>query len=465
MRSRPPSPRRSARRSGWFAAFVVAAGLASAAALVIYGVMRGGFGADAHAEWREWSAAAQAAGEPLFVADVMPAPAPAEENFFAADVFAGLAEGEPKHELVRRALAPVGGMGVGELLAGATKHGGASLEAIGARMQEAGLVRRQTEFLLAGDRVRAGMRALGLEFAPLVVAADRPAAWFPVDAEAVFPPRPHLAAVEALGNWLAIRAIAALSVGDGDSAAVDLLLIGRLADALTAEPFAASQAARRRLLGLFAGCVRVGIQWDAWTGEQLARFGGAFARERPIEDLARAVRGERAQFNTAVERALAGKLRQPPEGLRAWLGPDAAALDARTLRRRQVAINRAAQTFLDALARPGGLEPAALAPGEDAALPAAARERLAAWAAEARTAAQIGTYLAQAEVACALERYRLVHGAYPERLDALVPEVLEALPEDPVSRGPLDYARPRPEAFSLGGAGWGDAKWTWTRNL
>ena len=41
----------------------------------------------------------------------------------------------------------------------------------------------------------------------------------------------------------------------------------------------------------------------------------------------------------------------------------------------------------------------------------------------------------------ALERYRLARGIYPERLDALVPELLPKVPVDPFSGGPPEYRR------------------------
>lgn len=454
-------PRRNAKLFVWF---VLVGGLLSAAALALYGVLHGGYGGDPHAPWKQAEAELRAAGEPLAFADVVPPDVPAEQNFFEAEVFAGLAQGKPENALLVRAMEPARGLAVGELLATATRGGGASLEAIGNAMLEAGLVRRQTEFLLAGDRVRAGVRGLGLDFAPLVAAADRPAARFPVDYSQPFPPLPHLAPVEALANWLAIRAMAGLSVGDNDGAAIDLLLIGRLADALATEPFPASQGARRRLLGLFAGCVRVGIGWNAWTGDQLAQFAETFARERVLADLALAIRGERAQLNAAIDQAITARKPVAAPALAAWLGPDLASLDVRTLRARQAAINRALQTFLTALETPGALSPAGLATPADPALPEATRTRLAALADDARLAAQIQTYLAQAETACALERYRLGRGEYPEKLAALTPEVIAALPADPMTAAPLGYARPKAAAFTLTGAGWSEGgPWVWTR--
>ncbi len=44
-----------------------------------------------------------------------------------------------------------------------------------------------------------------------------------------------------------------------------------------------------------------------------------------------------------------------------------------------------------------------------------------------------------ARAGLAVERYRLAHGRYPETLDALVPEFLDAVPEDPFDGKPLRY--------------------------
>jgi hypothetical protein len=461
MPSRRPS--RIRNRSAQFAWFVVVAGLLSAVALAVYGLLRG-FGHDTHADWLRLSEELKKNGEPLYLADVKPAAVPDEENFFAADVFAGLADGTPRDPLLLRAVEPGGGLSVTELLATATKDGGASLEAIATTMQKAGLVKSTTDFLLAGDRVRAGMRKLGLDFGPLAAAADRPAARFPIDYEQPFPKLPHLRYLEALGDWLAIRAVAELSTGDGEAASLDLLLIGRLADSLAGEPFLASQRTRRLLVGLFAGCVRVGIGWDAWSDEQLERFGEAFEKARLLTDLGWALRGARAQFNSAINQALSGEKPTASEALQDWLGSDLVSLDMRSLRARQVALNRGVQDFLDALGRPDGVTVAALTPANADSLPSAARERFQKLADEARVAAQLQTYLAQAETACGLERYHLVHGSYPEKLDALVPDFLATLPADPMTGRPLAYALRGPGGYTITGAGWSDGQpWAWVR--
>jgi hypothetical protein len=45
----------------------------------------------------------------------------------------------------------------------------------------------------------------------------------------------------------------------------------------------------------------------------------------------------------------------------------------------------------------------------------------------------------EAQIVCALERYRLAHGAYPGMLDALIPQFIEKLPHDIIGGQPLIY--------------------------
>jgi hypothetical protein len=63
------------------------------------------------------------------------------------------------------------------------------------------------------------------------------------------------------------------------------------------------------------------------------------------------------------------------------------------------------------------------------------------------------TVLRCAEVACAVEQWRLAHaGRWPESLIELVPEFINAVPEDPIDGRPLRFAR-RPKGFVVYGIG------------
>jgi len=53
-----------------------------------------------------------------------------------------------------------------------------------------------------------------------------------------------------------------------------------------------------------------------------------------------------------------------------------------------------------------------------------------------------------ARTAIALERYRLVHGAYPDALDALAPQFIDKLPHDIINGQPLHYHRDPPSPGS-----------------
>ena len=56
-----------------------------------------------------------------------------------------------------------------------------------------------------------------------------------------------------------------------------------------------------------------------------------------------------------------------------------------------------------------------------------------------QTTAHNQTLANEAQIVCALERYRLAHGEYPEKLDALVPQFIEKVPHDIIGGAPLIY--------------------------
>ena len=65
----------------------------------------------------------------------------------------------------------------------------------------------------------------------------------------------------------------------------------------------------------------------------------------------------------------------------------------------------------------------------------------------------IQTRLDQTQLAVALERFRLAHGTFPERLAELVPDFIAEVPMDTYSRQPLVYRRKEGGTFLLYGVG------------
>jgi hypothetical protein len=59
------------------------------------------------------------------------------------------------------------------------------------------------------------------------------------------------------------------------------------------------------------------------------------------------------------------------------------------------------------------------------------------------------TVLDLAGVACALERYRLAQGRYPDTLEALTPRFLTQIPSDLFAERPLKYQRGSDDRFVL----------------
>jgi hypothetical protein len=81
------------------------------------------------------------------------------------------------------------------------------------------------------------------------------------------------------------------------------------------------------------------------------------------------------------------------------------------------------------------------------------------------------TSVSQAIIACALERFRLARGAYPEMLDQLVPALLARIPHDAVSGRAMIYQHLGEGSFVLRGVGpngtddrktKGSDDWLWT---
>ena len=73
-----------------------------------------------------------------------------------------------------------------------------------------------------------------------------------------------------------------------------------------------------------------------------------------------------------------------------------------------------------------------------------------------QTTAHYQTLINETQIACALERYRLAHGEYPQTLNALVPQFIQILPHDLIGSQPLHYRRTSDGKFLLYSVGWNE---------
>ncbi len=67
------------------------------------------------------------------------------------------------------------------------------------------------------------------------------------------------------------------------------------------------------------------------------------------------------------------------------------------------------------------------------------------------------TLVNEGQIACALERYRLARGEYPEKLDSLAPQFITKLPHDIITGDALKYHRTESGGFVLYSVGWNQA--------
>jgi hypothetical protein len=73
-----------------------------------------------------------------------------------------------------------------------------------------------------------------------------------------------------------------------------------------------------------------------------------------------------------------------------------------------------------------------------------------------QTLARNQTLADEAQTVCALKRYHLAQGRYPESLEALVPQFIDKLPHDIIGGRPLHYRRTDDGRFLLYSVGWNE---------
>ncbi|MCX6903721.1 MAG: hypothetical protein NTW03_09645 [Verrucomicrobia bacterium] len=296
----------------------------------------------------------------------------------------------------------------------------------------------------------------------LRAASQRPEAQFSVHWEA--DPNglllPHLAVVKGLSQTLALRAAALLAVDRAEDALGDLRVNWRLMDALKSEPIVLSFMVRVALNEIAIQPVWEGLAARHWNEAQLAALDKELARLDFMGDLVQTLRGERAYGNAMIDQMMQDRL--PPEG---FMGeaPGSPATSPKPkwysrlffpswmYWRNQTLINRFEQEMIESLqqsARQPGLHPP-LSPGmtnrwaqrlqKAGPLDALAKTLLPAVVRLPQQACRAQTIVNLARVGCALERFRLAHGVYPEKLSLLAPEFLASVPLDWYVGQPLHY--------------------------
>lgn len=343
---------------------------------------------------------------------------------------------------------------------------------------------------LAAAAVLRELQSNEARLAELREAGRRPEARYPVFYDLDNPwgtLLPHLGGVRGACLRLQLRACAELAAGDPAGALDDVLLSLRLVDSLQSEPFLISSLVRMACMKFTVQPIWEGLADRRWTDAQLATLQGRLSKYDFLAELNRSLETERAAALRTADLLARGTFRmsqldtsdavKSPDlwGERFW---EIAGLLAPRGWYQQEKVNYCRwldhQTTGSFDAKARRVSPARIASnaaylqnemasgrlGND--LPGFVRHVFLATqllptlkdlplkAASAQTAVD------EAALACALERYRLAEGTYPEALTALVPKFIGQLPTDLLTGESYRYRRRDDGGFVLYSVGWNE---------
>jgi hypothetical protein len=318
------------------------------------------------------------------------------------------------------------------------------------------------------------LRRFEPELAELEQAAARPRSRFPVHWDEVMSVQmAHLSAGKKLSTLFRVRAAARLAAGDTAGALADTHTLIRLGGMFSEEPLLISKLVQIAQVAVGIGGVWEGLAARTWDEAQIAGVQAAVARIDLRDAMVAGLQGERRLGNAMYDGMLGGSAPGMPAGGEGADGvllmpglPVYPALLAPHgfIRRSQVNHNRVLDALIDDVRSPEWpvsstrqvsteerLKALGMVPmTPDAILPSMllpALDKAHAKAARQNVTARL------AEIACALERFRLRHGGHPERLDALAPGFMTAVPADPMNRKPFGYRRTEEGEFRLWSVG------------
>jgi hypothetical protein len=333
--------------------------------------------------------------------------------------------------------------------------------------------------------VLAGLKTNEPALSALRDASARPLARYPVIYETEKPWStylPHLINLRDACRRLRLRACAELAAGRSDDALADVKLMLYLADTAKDEPFLISHLVRLACINLAVQPVWEGLAAHAWTDAQLRELEARFGQSNFLADVKYPLESERALgvFTIEVVKQKGGaffvELIGPgsPSGadkkLANWLS---GLVPAGWYRQEQINYCRLGRALTEDVSNtetkrvfPDRVQSSTSAVGQGisgrtfisalfhhrmfVSITSPAIGQVFMRTAETQVAAD------QAVLACALERFRLAHGQFPETLQALVPETISQAPTDLLSGQAYRYQRTAIDRFVLYSVGWNE---------
>lgn len=309
-----------------------------------------------------------------------------------------------------------------------------------------------------GDPTRDVLAALSRadkDLAEICAAAALPRSQFPLHYDEAFDCLlRHLSLLKGVQQTLQLRCAAHLAVGETNAAFADVTNALNVAELLREEPFLISQLVRYAQGNIAISTLWQGLAEHRWSDAELVAFQQRLGRVDYLPGIVLAFEGERAGGVLGMEqligngRVLQGGGPVVPRALqpvaRGMLRQNQAALahfETAHLAGLRNGRSDALQSGLTAImdsdeAKLEKLIPTTYSPFTvmvTMLAPATGR------AAEKTVRAQ--TLMKLAEAACALERYHLAHGEFPEKLEQLSPQFIATVPLDPMVNQPFHYRR------------------------
>jgi len=309
---------------------------------------------------------------------------------------------------------------------------------------------------------------------------SRPKCRFPLDlAKGAEMPLPHLPVFQSITKLFALRLRAHLALGDTTAALMDFRMALQGYHRLANDPTMISGLVRVSMLSMLVAAVGDGLRDRAWGDAELREIQAALGTMRLCADYGLAMESEHGFLNTVMDSVVGMAAPQRGRYVARWLRAFdsnfgdlnevnssrsfAFALIPRSIfRQNQLRANHYLEELLaQADVTTGQFDPDRPTPSALSADPgdwehlyyfAFARSEPV-YAHIERWYILMQTRLDHARLVCALERYRMARGTYPENLTDLVPEFIAAEPRDVYARAPYHYQSLKGKSFRLYGVG------------
>jgi hypothetical protein len=281
---------------------------------------------------------------------------------------------------------------------------------------------------------------------------------------------PYLANVKRCGQLFQLRILAELDNGQSEKALDDVKLLLGVTDSIRDQPFLISHLVRIAMLAITLQPVYEGMAQQRWSDAQLMELERALAKLDFLADFQLAMKGEKIfAIETCEKQRITREYKTVDDssGTNKIITVSLRLTPSAYFFQNELAFARMCQQrilpLVDTETRvvsPDGLRRADQAVRAEmkhySPYKVQALMMFPALNAAVKKFAFAQASVDLARVACALERYRLANGKYPEMLDALAPQFIETLPHDIINGQPLHYRRTEAGQFILYSVGWNE---------